>query len=92
MSIHRRFITQFLLQLFFYFIFISFILLTFTVFFGYYLSKAEIEGNVGKADELFLEDQIQLNNGHVTIQSELKELVKKQSGWLLIFDNKGQLI
>ncbi|WP_461610758.1 sensor histidine kinase [Cytobacillus kochii] len=92
MSIHRRFITQFLLQLFFYFIFISSILLTFTVFFGYHLSKAEIEGNVGKADELFLEDQIQLNNGHVTIQSELKELVKKQSGWLLIFDNKGQLI
>lgn len=89
MKIHSRFAWQFFVQ---FTLLTSFLFLNILIVFillGVYLIPSEINHDLRKADESFYDKHIQRENGEFVIDEELKDIVKQQGGWLMIYNLNG---
>ena len=89
MKIHRRFAWQFFVQ---FTLLTSFLFLNILIVFlllGVYLVPSEINHDLRNADESFYDKHIQRENGEFVIDEELKDIVKQQGGWLMIYNLNG---
>ncbi len=92
MNIHKRFVVQFFIQLFFLFLIFTVILVSFSAMIGYSLMNEEMATDLRKADNSFFTDFITVQNGKGSFSEELKEVAKKQDGSLLLLTTKGDVI
>jgi signal transduction histidine kinase len=92
MDIHKRFIVQFFIQLILVFILFFFILLLVWAIIGFSIMNDEVTQDLSKADSTFFSNRITIQNEKVTYDKELKKLVEKQNGWLLVLTTNGDVI
>lgn len=92
MNIHKRIIVQFFIQLTLVFILFFFLFLAIWGVIGFTIMKDEITQDLSKADSTYFSDKINITGDKVTFEEDLKKLVKKQEGWLLVVNDKGHLI
>jgi signal transduction histidine kinase len=92
MNIHKRFMFHFFGQLVLTMILIVAISLTVFATIGYLVMEEEVSNDLSGASELFLTNNMVVEGEKVIFKDELKELVRKQNGWLLVFTNAGRYL
>ncbi|MFP9130225.1 sensor histidine kinase [Niallia sp. BSM11] len=88
----KRFILQFFFQLLLVSSFIAVLIFIFWVFFGYTLTKLEVNSDLTKADVSSIEGSFSIDKGQITIESDIKKLAKKQDGWIAVLSKDGKLL
>ncbi len=92
MNMPKRFILQFFFQLLLVSSFIAVLIFIFWVFFGYTLTKLEVNSDLTKADVSSIEGSFSIDKGQITIESDIKKLAKKQDGWIAVLSKDGKLL
>ncbi|MFK9092691.1 sensor histidine kinase [Bacillus salipaludis] len=92
MNIHKRFIIQFFIQLILLFILFFCILIFIWGLIGFAVMNDEVTQDLSKADDTFFSKRITIKGNQTTFDSDLKQLVSKQKGWLLVLTKKGKVI
>ncbi len=92
MNILKRFILQFFKQITLAFILLSLILVTILGTIGFYITNSEVTKDLSNADSLFFSNRISIEDEKVTIDDQLKKLVKNQDGQLLVLKENGDVI
>jgi signal transduction histidine kinase len=92
MNMTKRFILQFFFQLLLVFFLVSIIFLLFWAIIGFTVMKNELYSDLTQADSSNMEDWISVKNSHISISNDLKDLVRKQNGWLAILSEDGNPI
>ena len=92
MNMPKRFILQFFFQLLLVSSFIAVLILIFWVFFGYTLTKLEVNSDLTKADVSSIEGSFSVDKGQIKIDSNIKKLAKKQDGWFAVLSKDGKLL
>ncbi|MDR4316212.1 integral membrane sensor signal transduction histidine kinase [Niallia circulans] len=89
MNMTKRFILQFFFQLLFVFFLLSIIFLLFWAIIGFTAMKNELNTDLTQADSSNIEDWITVKDEKISISNDLKDLVRKQNGWLAILSENG---
>lgn len=92
MNIHKRFAIHFFMQLILVFTIFFCILVTLWAIIGFLMMNDELSRDLSKADSSFFKGMITIQKDNVVFDDELKELAKKQKGWLLLLTPDGKVI
>ncbi len=92
MNMPKRFFLQYFIQLLLVSFFLAIIFLTFWIFVGYSLTNFEVSSDLTTADASSIESSFSVNNGEIKIDSDMKNLTKKQDGWLAVLSKDGKLL
>jgi len=92
MNIHKRFIVQFFIQLILVFFLFFFLLIFIWGIIGFSIMNNEVTQDLSKADDSFFSNRITIHGNKATFDNELKQLAANQNGWLLVLNQKGDVI
>ncbi|KEK24881.1 sensor histidine kinase [Bacillus gaemokensis] len=92
MNLSRRLIIQFIMQ----HIFVLFTLLIAVVvafvYLAYLVSTTLYEPNIPKSDSSAISQYISSEDGHITLNSDVKKLITDKDDWLQIVDDNGKVL
>ncbi|MDX8045365.1 HAMP domain-containing sensor histidine kinase [Gracilibacillus sp. S3-1-1] len=92
MKTHKRFIIQFLFQLFILFLFLLVLLLITFVLIAYFSERVETFDDLTKASDLFIENRVNIDEETATFDQDLQVLAEEQDGWLAALTEEGEII
>ncbi|WLR42055.1 HAMP domain-containing sensor histidine kinase [Bacillus carboniphilus] len=92
MTIRKRFMLQFFIQLLIIFVSLLLLVVIFLLVIGFNQFKNEAGGDLSQADEIYFSQNIIVQDNEVFFDDELKELVQQQKGYLLLLTLEGKQI
>ncbi|MDM5187420.1 HAMP domain-containing sensor histidine kinase [Bacillus sp. DX4.1] len=92
MNLRRRLIIQFIMQhIFVLFTLLIGLLIAFG-YLGYLVGTTLYEPNIPKSDSFTISQYVSSEDGRITLNSDVKELIKDKNDWLQIVDESGKVL
>ncbi|WP_186580370.1 sensor histidine kinase [Aquibacillus kalidii] len=92
MNIHRRFTIQFLFQFVSTFLLFFLLIIVVWAIIGFSIIREKTMEDLAESDGFFIERNINIENGNVHFNNDIKTLAREQNGWLLVLTKKGKVI
>lgn len=92
MTLHRRFILQFFIQLLVLSLVFFFTLVAVWAIIGFSISEEEVSRDLADADSSYFINKINMEEDKVTFDEELTSLITEQNGWLMAVDASGKVL
>ncbi|MDX8342350.1 HAMP domain-containing sensor histidine kinase [Rossellomorea sp. YZS02] len=89
MNIHKRFMVHFFGQLLLSVSLLGAFACTLFATIGFVVMEEEIKDDLSSAESHFFAGEIEVKEGKLLLKEELKSLVRKQNGWLVVYNSAG---
>ncbi|HDR7794984.1 TPA: HAMP domain-containing histidine kinase [Bacillus luti] len=92
MNFNKRLIIQFIMQHVFVLITLLIAVVAAFTYLSFLLTSTLYEPNIADSDSFTISSYLSSEDGHISLQSEVQDLVKEQNDWLQVVDEHGKVL
>ncbi|MGE6537439.1 sensor histidine kinase [Bacillus luti] len=92
MNFNKRLIIQFILQHVFVLVTLLIAVVASFSYLIFLLTSTLYEPNIADSDSFTISQYLSSEDGHISLQSEVRDLIKEKDDWLQVVDNSGKIL
>lgn len=92
MNFNKRLIIQFILQHVFVLVTLLIAVVASFSYLIFLLTSTLYEPNIADSDSFTISQYLSSENGHISLQSEVRDLIKEKDDWLQVVDDNGKIL